>query len=221
MFPHLLVLTVDVVLVNLLFFGASLLVHWIPAEFKPWVIWNVAYFVGIVAFKPYAQLRNSKTEQVAVRCLSASALMLLMALLTIWVDPTVETVIWKGIVIFICTFAVLFGGRLSSRSLLKDMRRRGFDNRQVIFVGAGHNLAYLYDCMMSDLSIGYKVLGYFEDQPSTHLPEKLERIGTVDQVIDWLKQNHVDNLYCNLPSTRSKEILAIITYCDKHFIHFY
>ena len=221
MLPHILVLVVDFILINLLFWCASVFVHWIPAELKPWVVWNISYFLSILAFKPYAQLRNSKTEQVSIRCLSTSALMVLMALLCIWMDPMVETVFWKGLVIFACTFTVMFLGRLCSRSILKGLRRKGFDNRQVIFVGAGHNLAYLYDCMMSELSIGFKVLGYFEDQPSRHLPEKLERLGTVSEVIDWLDHHYVDNLYCNLPSSRSDEIVAIINYCDKHFIHFY
>lgn len=221
MLPHILVLVVDFVLINLLFWCASVFAHWIPAELKPWVVWNISYFLSILAFKPYAQLRNSKTEQVSIRCLSTSALMVLMALLCIWMDPMVETVFWKGLVIFACTFTVMFLGRLCSRSILKGLRRKGFDNRQVIFVGAGHNLAYLYDCMMSELSIGFKVLGYFEDQPSRHLPEKLERLGTVSEVIDWLDHHYVDNLYCNLPSSRSDEIVAIINYCDKHFIHFY
>lgn len=218
---HLIVLLVDIVLINLLFAGAACLLHWIPAELKPWVVWNVSYFVSVIAFKPYAQLRNSKTEQVAVRSLYASILMVLMALLTIWVDPTVDSVIWKGLVIFICTYITMFLGRLCSRSLIKGLRRKGIDNKVVVFVGAGHNLAYLYDCMMTDLSIGYKVLGYFEDQPSTHLPEKLERLGKVNQVIEWLQNNHVDSLYCNLPSSRSAEIVEIINFCDKHFIHFY
>lgn len=221
MLPHILVLVVDFILINLLFWCASVFAHWIPAELKPWVVWNISYFLSVLAFKPYAQLRNSKTEQVSIRCLSTSALMVLMALLCIWMDPMVETVFWKGLVIFACTFTVMFLGRLCSRSILKGLRRKGFDNRQVIFVGAGHNLAYLYDCMMSELSIGFKVLGYFEDQPSRHLPEKLERLGTVSEVIDWLDHHYVDNLYCNLPSSRSDEIVAIINYCDKHFIHFY
>lgn len=221
MLPHILVLVVDFILINLLFWCASVFAHWIPAELKPWVVWNISYFLSVLAFKPYAQLRNSKTEQVSIRCLSTSALMVLMALLCIWMDPMVETVFWKGLVIFACTFTVMFLGRLCSRSILKGLRRKGFDNKQVIFVGAGHNLAYLYDCMMSELSIGFKVLGYFEDQPSRHLPEKLERLGTVSEVIDWLDHHYVDNLYCNLPSSRSDEIVAIINYCDKHFIHFY
>lgn len=221
MLLHIIVFLVDLFLVNLLYALVAVLLQWVPAEFKPWVIWNVSYFVGIIAFRPYAQKRISKTEQVAVRCLYASGLMVLMALMTIWIDPKVNTVIWRGIVMFLSAFFVLFMGRLFSRSVIKGMRRRGFDNKTVVFVGAGHNLAYLYNCMMSDLSIGYKVLGYFEDQKSIHLPETLALLGNVDQTINWLENNHIDNLYCNLPSTRSDEILAIINYCDKHFIHFY
>lgn len=218
---HLLVLFVDIILVNLLYVIIACLLHWIPVDLKPWVIWNVSYIVGVIAFKPYAHLRNSKTEQVAIRSLYSSALMVLMALVTMWVDPLVESIMWEGLVIFVGTYLTLFLGRLLSRSMIKGLRRKGIDRNVVVYVGAGHNLAYLYDCMMSDLSIGYKVLGYFEDQPSTHLPQKLERLGTVNQVIDWLSNNHVDSLYCNLPSSRSDEIIKIINYCDKHFIHFY
>ncbi len=218
---HIVVLLVDFVLINVLYFVVAGLLHWIPNELKLWVIWNVSYVVGVIAFKPYAQLRNSKTEQVAVRSLYSSLLMAVMVLMTIWIDPAVDSAIWKGIVIFVWIYLAVFLGRLFSRSLIKNLRRKGIDNNVVVYVGAGHNLAYLYDCMMSDLSIGYKVLGYFEDQPSTHLPQKLERLGTVDQVIDWLSNNYVDSLYCNLPSSRSDEIIQIINYCDKHFIHFY
>lgn len=221
MLPVLLVVIIDLILMNLLFLGASLVVGWIPYELKPWIIWNISYMVSIMAFRPYAQLRLSKTEQVAVRSLYSSGLMVLMALLTIWVDPSVNATIWEGIVVFCSVFLFIFLGRLYSRSLLKKIRRKGYNNTNCIFVGAGHNLAYLYNCMMSDLSTGFRVEGYFEDQPSQHLPQILPRLGEVNDVVNWLDHNHVDDLFCNLPSTRSKDIVNIINYCDKNFIHFY
>ena len=90
-----------------------------------------------------------------------------------------------------------------------------------VFVGAGHNLAYLYQCLMSDLANGYRVLGYFEDVDSKHLPKEVVRIGQINEVIDWLENNQVDKLFCNLPDSRSVEIIAIINYCESHLIHFY
>ena len=75
--------------------------------------------------------------------------------------------------------------------------------------------------MALDLSTGYNVKGYFEDKPSTHLPETLQRLGTVSQITGYLDNNHVDMLFCNLPSSRSEEILQIMNYCENHLIRFY
>ena len=111
--------------------------------------------------------------------------------------------------------------RVISRLLLRATRRRGKDRRTVVFAGAGVNLRALYDRMALDLSTGYNVKGYFEDQPSTHLPETLLRLGTVSQITSYLDNNHVDMLFCNLSSSRSEEILQIMNYCENHLIRFY
>ena len=74
---------------------------------------------------------------------------------------------------------------------------------------------------MSELSTGYRVLGYFEDKDSKHLPDTITRLGTVSDLVAWLEKNPVDQVYCNLPSSRSHEIVQTINYCESHLIRFF
>ena len=75
--------------------------------------------------------------------------------------------------------------------------------------------------MKYEYGSGYNVLGYFEDKPSKHLPEELERLGRIEDVTGWLERNYVDQVYCNLPPSRQEEIVNIINYSERHFIRFF
>ena len=69
----------------------------------------------------------------------------------------------------------------------------------VIFVGAGLNLAYLYQCMFNNLGTGYKLIGYFEDHVSENLPKNAVRLGNVSDAIQWIQHNHRPHLlFCKL-----------------------
>jgi len=181
----------------------------------------MAYLISIIINAPIAQNRFVKAEQIISRAIGTAILMAVAYSGLISLARLFDfhwMILAINIVVLILAISA---SRVISRLLLRATRRRGKERRTVVFAGAGVNLRALYDRMALDLSTGYNVKGYFEDQPSTHLPETLRRLGTVSQVTSYLDNHHVDMLFCNLSSSRSEEILQKMNYCENHLIRFY
>ena len=90
-----------------------------------------------------------------------------------------------------------------------------------ILVGSNSNIIELYHQMTDDVTSGFRVIGYFDDQPGSRFPEKVNYLGKPGKIVDRLKQGGVEQVYCCLPSARSEEILPIIDYCENHLIRFF
>ena len=186
-----------------------------------WYLVNVFYFVIVSTFKPFAQDKFVRVDQILGRILKSGVMYFFLLAMFIYVDGDVELDPKRLLSEFGISMVVMFYGRYTAREVLKSLRSHGRNTKRVVFVGAGHNLAYLYQIMMGELSTGYRVLGYFDDKDSRHLPDSITRLGMVSDVAAWLEDNRVDQIYCNLPSSRSKEIVQIINYCERHFVRFF
>ena len=123
---------------------------------------------------------------------------------------------------FYCIFFICLGTyRLFFRFLLKKYREHGGNSRTVILVGSNKNMTELYQEMTGDPTIGFRIIGYFDDLPSNDLPESLPYLGHPKEVPSYLQKHPIEQVYCCLSSTRSNEIVPIINYCENHLIHFY
>lgn len=218
--PTALVIGIDLVLVNamvLIFF----LLGWNDASLSIWFMINVFYALSVLTFVPFAQNHFVRVDEMLGRVLKSACVFWSLMVVFLIVEGRLTQHPTQLLLEMLISVVVIFYGRYGAREWLKWFRLHGRNTKRVVFVGAGHNLSYLYDVMMGELNTGYRVLGYFEDQDSKHLPDNIERLGSVTDLYGWLEDNHVDQIYCNLPSNRSSEILNIISFCERHFIRFF
>lgn len=215
-----LVIGIDLIMVNALFLLFCLL-GWHDGSDSMLYLVNVFYFVVIFLYKPFAQDQFVRVDQILGRVLKSGLLFFFLLATFIMVDGSKVLDLNHLVLEYVISMVAVFYGRYGVREMLKRLRSNERNTRLVVFVGAGHNLAYLYQIMMGEMSTGYRVVGYFEDKDSRHLPENIQRLGMVSDVITWLTNNHVDQIYCNLPSSRSKEIVELINYCERNFVRFY
>lgn len=213
-------MAIDLVLVNalaqlFLWFG------WNPESWSMCFLMNVFYLVSVLTFRPYAQNHFVRVDEIMGRVLQTVLLYYFLIGVFLKVDGIRTVTPMHFAIEFAITLVVLFYGRYGAREWLNYRRQIGRNVQTAVFVGAGHNLAYLYEIMMSELKTGYRVYGYFDEQDSTILPAKVKRLGNIEEVYSWLHDNKVDQLYCNLPSSRSAEIVKLINYCENHLIRFF
>jgi len=211
---------VDVIAINALY----LFCH--QFDMLPWnrtalLLWNIAYLISIFIFPPVAQNRLAKSETVIRRASSNAWLMAFIFATELIISRFTHFYPMRFLVSILILVVLMVITRMLTRSIIKLSRRHGRNSRSVVFVGAGVNLRGLYDVMTESVTTGFQIRGYFENQESQHLGNRLTRLGTLDQVIPWLDSHPVEMLFCNLPSSQSQEILKIMEYCENHLIRFY
>lgn len=129
----------------------------------------------------------------------------------------------------LATFLVVYYGvtvvgfvlwRVFVRMSLKLYRRKGYNFKKVVIVGAGKNGIELYQVIKDDLSYGFNVLGFFDDNISLKhiLPNYL---GMTNEVENFALAHDVDEIYCTLPGTKDDKIVRLLNFAEKNMIRFY
>lgn len=221
------VILVDLLVLNVFVYLCATYInelHGFLSKTSYWLALNFAYILSVIMFPPVLQLRRVKQIAICGRAFrTVCAFTCILILFLLLLDSNAFH-FWKhGILLDIIYFVVLTCERLTGRALLKYIRSRKSNVRNVVFVGNTSNLAELYNVMMSDPSFGYHVLGYFADKPDNQTFRHIPYIGTVDQVENWLDQQKeiITGLYCSLTSSNADIIRRIISYCEHHVIVFY
>lgn len=129
----------------------------------------------------------------------------------------------------VCFTILLYCGILVSRYLerwvIKRYRLMGRNTRNVVFIGSDTTMTPVYEYLVSDPSMGYRVHGYYSDFEIKEVPEGFNRIGTLGDVEKVMAEAGAsaiaDEIYCSLPITDKDRIRRIIRYCNNNVVHFY
>ena len=110
--------------------------------------------------------------------------------------------------------------RVLVRMSLKLYRRKGYNFKRIVIVGAGKNGMELYQVMKDDLSYGFNVLGFFDDNIALKdaLPNYL---GNTEEVENYVLKHDIYEVYCTLPGTNDSKIARLLNFAEKHMIRFY
>ncbi len=219
---YVIVVALDMVILNALYL---VLAHFSPNivnnDSAGWSLlwWNLSYWTAAICLPPLAYRRIARTDLVLTRSTVTAGL---MALLYFFFNHGISTSIfsWSILGTLFFLWLTFVCSRLLGAWFVSLLRRRGYDNCEVVFAGAGVNLGKLYE-EMSDKRIGYHIHGYFENQVSRNLGGKLEKLGDVKDTIEYLKTHKIDMLVCNIGLDRKDEILPILDYCENHFVKFF
>lgn len=124
------------------------------------------------------------------------------------------------VVYYVSTIVVFSCWRVFVRMLLKFYRRKRYNFKRVVIVGAGKNGMELYRAMRDDISSGFNILGFFDDNLALKdiLPSYL---GTTDKVEEFAIAKDIDEIYCTLPGTNDEKILRMLNFAEKQMIRFY
>ncbi|MCC8133870.1 MAG: undecaprenyl-phosphate glucose phosphotransferase [Tannerellaceae bacterium] len=125
------------------------------------------------------------------------------------------------LVVYYTSSIVVFSlWRVPVRVLLKIYRKKGYNFKRIIIVGAGKNGIELYQVMKEELAYGFTIMGFFDDNQS--LKEVLPNyLGTTDEVEAYAMANHIDEIYCALPGAKDDKILKLLNFSEKHMIRFF
>jgi len=109
--------------------------------------------------------------------------------------------------------------RIIFLQLLRYIRKRGLNLRYVVILGYGPAGKQLMQFFMSEISYGYKFLGFFDDLQSFEKNNGL-LLGKIADAIRYSMNNRVDEIYWTLSDYDPVKVREILNFCEDHFIRF-
>lgn len=158
-----------------------------------------------------------KIVQRAFSLVTVLTLLFATCLIFLNVGDLMATFLFVYYVVALVLFALW---RVLVRMSLKLYRRKGYNFKRIVIVGAGKNGMELYQVMKDDLSYGFNVLGFFDDNIALKdaLPNYL---GNTEEVENYVLKHDIDEVYCTLPGTNDSKIARLLNFAEKHMIRFY
>jgi putative colanic acid biosysnthesis UDP-glucose lipid carrier transferase len=178
------------------------------------LVWiAVAYGTQIYFIKRAAGL-----EDVIVKMVKALFLLTLLFSFTLFISKSNFP---QHFVFYIIALFSLFiiAWRTIFSKLLKLYRRYGFNYRKVVVVGAGPVGSEMYNFFVSDLSAGYKFMGFFDDNIEKCLHKDLV-LGNVDSLKEFALREGIDEIYCALPDSAGHKVRELLDFAEKNLIRF-
>lgn len=209
----------DLVIVNSLFALSTLVCGGVPDDKMLWVLVNTSYLPVMLWLNGKPDMHRTLLMDHVVRnsCGMVAIHALFFCALSLFLNADLP----------LRTYAVYYGMMfiaiplwwVASRSIVKLIRRRGYNFLRVAIVGTGPTATRLFNEMQSDAGFGYKVLGFFSDEPAKGLNGPL--LGSIDDLSRLAQAYEIDEVYYTLSGSQEDKLGKVVKIADKNMMQFY
>lgn len=182
---------------------------------------NLSWTLLVFLFRLYENDRVTYLEKVVWNLIKSVFIHGLLIFALIWIikadtDPSRKFFLIHYTLFFI----LLLGWRMLLWFLLKLYRKWGYNYRRVVVIGAGPVGMQIADYFMSDASLGYHFVGFFDDNPHKIKCPREMLLGNLSEVKEFCKRIEIDEIYCALPLSANNKIMELKSYADNGMIRF-
>ncbi|MBW7455198.1 undecaprenyl-phosphate glucose phosphotransferase [Paenibacillus sepulcri] len=203
-------------------FNSGLLSHYNNLPLKSYLLWGTIYsFAAILVgfyVRFYAPRRRKSFSYDILKIFQVHGLSFLGLLSLLFIAKEVH-ISREFLAIFIAANIMgMILYRYAVKSILTRLRRKGFNRRYVLILGAGSVGRSFYDSLKQHPELGYEAIGFLDDFQTEHAAEHSGLkpiIGTTDQLDEMLNKFMIDEVIIALPLKAHKKYATIIDQCEK------
>lgn len=183
-----------------------------------WLLVNISYFPMIWWVvrnrHSYRAITLDSVVRVSLAEVVTHALVFLSLSTFLHLDMAATVYLFYYGLMFVC----LTTFRLLSNYIIKAYRRRGYNYTKVAIIGTGPTAVRLYSAMQTDAGYGYRVLGFFDDNPSEDFIS--DRVYGIDELADFVERRKIRQIFFTL-SGHNAALARVIKIADDHVADFY
>ena len=184
------------------------------------ILFNLFWFVGSTQAKLYDRVLNTEAIPTLKKTLNTLFIFALA--------PLVANLIIPGLMVdmrYLLPFLGIFGilivaWKVLFLSIRKSQRRFWIDYKKIVILGSGQSARELLDFFRKNTNSGYLVQGYFDDEPVDGLLEELRYLGSIDNCVDYAKNNGVSEIFSALSSNQLGTVKSLMKQADNNLIRF-
>jgi putative colanic acid biosysnthesis UDP-glucose lipid carrier transferase len=181
------------------------------------ILFNLLWIMMSEYFRLYQLQRFMKSENIIVKLAKTTAVTFLLVFAIVF---TLKFYLVSRYMIYY-TFEIFFILAVLFRILLIPLiswyRKAGYNYRNLIIIGAGPVAVEVMHALSTDLSIGLRILGFFDDHPEkSNVRNRI--LGTIHDAREYAVKNHVDEIIVVLPEIEKKTIYDLVKFADNNLI---
>jgi putative colanic acid biosynthesis UDP-glucose lipid carrier transferase len=119
---------------------------------------------------------------------------------------------------YVFFFALLMVSRYFSMKLLKYIRSKGYNFRNIIIVGANDTGERMRKILAKDLTYGYRFLGFFDEKVDPFAFISSPVLGGFDAIEEFVINEKVDEMYVALHIDNIIVINKLTQICEHHMV---
>ncbi|MBO7067787.1 MAG: undecaprenyl-phosphate glucose phosphotransferase [Bacteroidaceae bacterium] len=184
------------------------------------VLMTLVYILCDLQIHHHIYDRFVRGDQLLRSFIGSTTLFVLLSLMVMWVFrwPLMTWNFMLPFYGFILLFLLIY--RWFLRQYIKWYRKRGRNTMSVIFIGNINIASELYKTIEKDHTTGFKILGYFADEPRRNVTDE-GYLGKPEEALAYIEGKRLHNVYCMLPSSQNDLINAIMRTCAQNIVRYY
>lgn len=117
-------------------------------------------------------------------------------------------------------FVLIFFFRIIFMKILKYIRAKGYNFRQVVIVGANDMGKRMSRILSKDLTYGYRVMGFFDDENDSDTDSELTApiLGGFSAIENYILTENIDEMYVALDISKIEVINRLTGLCERNMI---
>lgn len=187
------------------------------------VFFNLTYLLSVTLQGIVLHKRLVRMEEILdkVSKLVATHFILLSSIIVL-TDNTEQFTFAFVITLFTGEFIFVVIWRLLFSLAIKRARTQGKNLKSIIILGAGTVAQQMYHDVVAELANGYDFQGFYDDRDEKdYAVDKSLVKGSLNDVIPFLKEGNINEIYCALPAGDDRKAIPIMAYAENNMIRFY
>lgn len=173
----------------------------------------VALVASLIVFQTMGLYRPWRGDflinEIRVVFLSWSILFLVLALLTV-ITKSSEFYSRGWFILWFSTgltMSVIL--RIVLRVGLRNLRKFGFNQRQIVIVGSGKFVIEVVERLHAEKSGGFEIRGIFSDTRVPQIPG-IENLGMIKNVAEYVESHRIDQVWITMPLSDEEKVKHVI-----------
>jgi putative colanic acid biosynthesis UDP-glucose lipid carrier transferase len=179
---------------------------------------NVFWVVLLLYKDSYRIVRIERIESILMRAIRMILIHAALIVTLIVVLKFSEISRLRLFGFYLIFFVFLFVSRVLFMKLLKYIRAKGYNFKNVIIIGANDTGEHMRKILSKDLTYGYRVLGFFDDKVDPYALISSPLIGGFDAIQEYISTENVDEMYIALHIDDIKTINYLTELCERYMV---
>jgi putative colanic acid biosysnthesis UDP-glucose lipid carrier transferase len=177
------------------------------------------FWITLLLYKDsYRIIRTERIEAILYRTIRMLAVLMAIIALFLLVMKYNDVSRLRLVYFYSTFFVLLVSSRILFMKLLKYVRSHGYNYRRVVIVGANAIGERMNRILSKDLTYGFHVMGYFDDEIEDGAELKAPVLGSFEGIEAYLIDQKIDELYVALHINKIEVINRLTTICERHMV---